>query len=151
MTVTLRPARSLDAGQTGDILHGFARENAWMPELHSLAETISFCGTMIDRGWVTVAETGDGIAGFLALDRDEIHSLYLRPSERGKGIGQQLLERAKSQSSNLSLFAFEANLGARRFYERNGFVEAARRDGSDNDECLPDIKYVWRLERIAYG
>ncbi|SDW72780.1 Ribosomal protein S18 acetylase RimI [Ruegeria halocynthiae] len=151
MTVNLRPARSLDAGATGEILHGFARENDWMPDLHSKAETIAFCGRMIDLGWVTVAMQQDKVVGFLALNEAEIHSLYLAIPARGQGIGRQLLDHAKSKRSELSLFAFQANHPARRFYERNGFAEVARSDGADNDENLPDIKYIWKREAERDG
>ncbi|MEX0308502.1 MAG: N-acetyltransferase family protein [Ruegeria sp.] len=151
MTVTLRLARSTDAGTTGAILHGFAREHDWMPKLHSEAETIAFCGWMIDRDWVTVAELQGNVVGFLALSEVEIHSLYLAVPARGRGIGQLLLNHAKARRPELSLFAFQANDPARRFYERNGFAEVARSDGSGNDEKLPDIKYVWKCEGEADG
>jgi len=151
VTATLRPARSTDAGTTGQILHGFAHENDWMPELHSMAETIAFCGTMIDRGWGTVAEDKGKIVGFLARNGEEIHSLYLTPSARGQGIGQRLLEHTKATALRRSLFAFQANTSACRFYEKNGFVEAGRSDGTDNDENLPDIRYIWRKEGSGHG
>lgn len=151
MTVILRPARTTDAGSIGEILHGFSRENDWMPEMHSRAETIAFCGWMIDQGWVSVAEADGVVTGFLALNGDDIHSLYLTPEARGQGIGLRLLQLAKSRRTQLSLFAFQANIGAQRFYERNGFVEVARSDGADNDENLPDIRYVWRREGAAHG
>lgn len=151
MTVTLRPARSTDAGATGEILHGFSRENDWMPDLHSCAETIAFCGRMIDQGWVTVAEAQGAVVGFLALNGSDVHSLYLTPAARGQGIGKRLLDHAKAQHSRLTLFAFQANTGACRFYERNGFAEVARGDGADNDENLPDIKYVWLCEGAENG
>ncbi|WP_170331153.1 GNAT family N-acetyltransferase [Ruegeria arenilitoris] len=151
MTVTLRPARSTDAGTTGMILHGFAQENDWMPNLHTCAETIAFCGYMIDQGWVTVADDDGDVVGFLALKGSEIHSLYLTSSARRKGIGRQLLNLAKSQHSELSLFAFQANEPALRFYRQNGFVEIARSDGADNDENLPDIKFAWRKEGLNDG
>ncbi|EEE36849.1 acetyltransferase, gnat family [Rhodobacteraceae bacterium KLH11] len=151
MTAVLRPARSTDAGATGAILHGFARENDWMPELYSQAETIAFCGRMIDLGWVTVAETQQGVVGFLALNEAEVQSLYLTVSARGQGIGRKLLDRAKVERPELSLFAFQANHPACRFYERNGFTEVARSDGADNDENLPDIKYVWKRQEESDG
>lgn len=146
MSVTVRQARSTDAGTTGEILHGFAREKDWMPELHSRAETIAFCGTMIDRGWVTVAEQGAEIVGFLARDGQEVCALYLAEQARGQGIGRRLLEDAKAKRARLILKVFEANAMARRFYEQNGFVEAGRGDGADNDENLPDVTYVWKRE-----
>lgn len=151
MTVTLRPARSLDAGTAGAILHGFSREHDWMPELHSEAETIAYCSRMIELGWVTVAERQGQVAGFLALNGDEVQSLYLARPARGQGIGQRLLDHAKEQRPELKLFAFQANHPACRFYERNGFVEVARGDGSENDENLPDIKYLWTRKEMADG
>lgn len=151
MIVTLRPARSTDAGATGEILHGFAREHDWMPELHSCAETIGFCGRMIDQDWVTVAESDTGVVGFLALNGPLVHSLYLTPAVRGQGIGRRLLDHAKAGRTHLSLFAFQANAGARRFYEQNGFREVARSDGSDNDEHLPDVKYMWYSKGLRDG
>ena len=151
MTVTLRPARSTDAGVTGEILHAFAREHDWMPELHTCAETIAFCGRMIDQDWVTVAEVEQGVVGFLARNGAEIHSLYLAQTARGQGIGQRLLDRAKAGQTELSLYTFQANARARKFYERNGFAEVARGDGAENDENLPDIKYVWRSKEAEDG
>ena len=151
MTVSLRPARSTDAGTTGAILHGFTRENDWMPELHTEAETIAFCGRMIDLGWVTVAEMQGRVVGFLALNGDEVHSLYLTAAARRLGLGRQLLDYAKAQRAELRLYAFEANHPARRFYECNGFVEVERGDGSANDENLPDIKYAWVRQEVRDG
>ncbi|WP_171173511.1 GNAT family N-acetyltransferase [Ruegeria sp. HKCCD8929] len=146
MNVLLRPARSLDAGATGEILYAFTRDNDWMPKLYSRAETIAFCGTMIDRGWVTVAENGTGVAGFLARDGEHVCALYLAGPAQGRGIGKRLLDEAKAGRDLLRLHTFAANTGARRFYLREGFREVARGDGTSNEENLPDIAYVWRKE-----
>ena len=146
MTATLRPARSTDAGATGEILYRFQAETDWMPKLHSGAETIAFCGALISRGWVTVAEIDGQVIGFLARDAEEICALYLAPEATGQGVGKALLEQAKGQSDRLFLATFEANTGARRFYEREGFREAGRDDGTNNDEGLPDIAYLWRRD-----
>lgn len=151
MIATLRPARTTDAGTIGMILHGFALENDWMPKLHSCAETIAFCGRMIDQDWVTVAEAETGVVGFLALNGGEIHSLYLDAQARGQGIGQQLLDHAKASQRRLGLFAFQDNSRACRFYERNGFAEVARSDGAENDENLPDIRFVWHSRDTTNG
>lgn len=147
MTATLRAATPLDAGAVGAILHGFNRDTAWMPKLYSEAETISFAGVMIDRGWVRVAERETGrktVIGFIARDGAEICSLYLTPEAQGQGIGVQLLEEAKAQSSVLELWAFEANEDARRFYIREGFHEVTRSDGARNEEGLPDVRLRWQ-------
>ncbi|OIQ44877.1 MAG: GNAT family N-acetyltransferase [Roseobacter sp. MedPE-SW] len=139
----VRPANALDAGRTGWILYRFAQDTPWMPVLHSEAETISFCGVMIDRGWVTVAEQEGRVVGFLARDGAEICSLYLAPGSCGQGIGKALLQEAKAAQPQLWLQAFVANSGARRFYQREGFHQGARGAGQDNEEGLPDIRFDW--------
>lgn len=146
MTVHLRPARPTNAGALGDILHRFQTETDWMPQLYSGAETIAFCGEMIDRGWVTLAEAGGEIVGFIARDGEEICALYLAGRARGRGIGRQLLEDAKARSDRLLLKTWQANAGAQRFYRRVGFAELCRGDGADNEENMPDITFVWRQE-----
>lgn len=144
MTLYLRPARSTDAGKTGDILHRFQEETSWMPKLWTGAEAIAFCGTMIDRGWVTVAEEDGRVAAFLSCDGTEICALYVHPDRQGCGIGKALLDAAKSAHPHLKLWTFQANTGAQRFYLREGFTEAERTDGSRNEENLPDIAYEWQ-------
>ncbi|MFD1341551.1 GNAT family N-acetyltransferase [Litorisediminicola beolgyonensis] len=143
MSVTLRPARPLDAGALGAILDGWVRATPWMPQLYSGAEAVSFLSQMIDAGWVTTAETDGAPAGFLARDGGDVHALYLGEGARGRGIGARLLDAAKSGESALSLWTFEANTGAQRFYDREGFVPVRRTSG-DNDEGLPDIQFRWQ-------
>jgi hypothetical protein len=41
------------------------------------------------------------------------------------------------------LWTFVTNTGARRFYERHGFVAVETTDGSHNEEAAPDIRFVW--------
>lgn len=146
MSLVLRPARSTDAGKTGHILWQFQASTEWMPEVHTTAETVAYCGQMIEAGWVTIAMLDRQVVGFLARDNDEICALYLLARAEGQGVGRALLDYAKSQSPQLTLRAFQANAGARRFYKREGFTEISRGDGSDNDENLPDIHYVWPKE-----
>lgn len=154
LSVSLRPARPLDAGAVGAILHRFETETPWMPKQHSQAEAVAFCAVMIDRGWVTVAqpcEQGstagtEAVAGFLARDGHDIHALYVQPEQQGRGIGRHLLRAAMDETAELRLWTFQANDGAQRFYLREGFVEIRRTEGTENDEGLPDIQYLWPAE-----
>lgn len=142
----IRPAQPTDAGAVGAILSQFITQTDWMPRLYSAAQELSFAGTMIDRGWVSVAEpegTGRGIAGFMALDAGYIHALYVAAERRGQGVGRCLLDHAKSLNARLELHTFQCNTAAQTFYGRAGFREAVRGDGSANDEGLPDILLVW--------
>ena len=104
-----------------------------------------FSTVVVDEHETWVAILDDDIVGFMALGDGWIHHLYLRLDATGKGVGTRLLELAKYRRSNgLSLHTFAVNTGARRFYERHGFVAGEFGDGSDNEEGAPDVRYDWR-------
>ncbi|HZU72622.1 MAG TPA: GNAT family N-acetyltransferase [Acidimicrobiales bacterium] len=87
----------------------------------------------------------DGIVGVMVLDGDWLDQLYVAPSHTGRGVGTRLLEVARSERpAGLQLWAFASNLGARRFYERHGFVAVEETDGTGNEEKSPDVRYLWR-------
>jgi len=90
---------------------------------------------------VWVAEEADGVSALLVLDGSWVDQLYVRPGRTGHGIGSRLLEMAKTRRSALQLWTFQSNEGARRFYERHGFV--AVETGADNEEGAPDVRYEW--------
>lgn len=140
----LRAARPTDAGRVGAILSAFIDDTPWMPRIHTRAEDLSFAGDMIDRGWVTVTED---VTGFLAREGEMIQALYVAKDQRGQGIGSALLEAAQEAAPVLTLWTFQANTPAQGFYKKHGFREVERTDGQDNDEGLPDIRYLW--ERSA--
>jgi GNAT superfamily N-acetyltransferase len=149
----IRAAHPTDAGAVAAILSQFIDTTDWMPRLYSRAEELSFAGLMVDRGWVRVAEPdgpGGGIAGFIALHAGFVHALYVAQDRRGQGVGQTLLDDAKSCSKILELNTFQANAAAQRFYARAGFREVGRGDGrgqgSVNDEGLPDIRLIWEKD-----
>jgi GNAT superfamily N-acetyltransferase len=92
--------------------------------------------------WVA-DDPDDGIVGFLVLHDAWVDHLYLAPGRTGQGFGSRLLDLAKAERPDgLQLWAFQSNLGARRFYERHGFGAARMTDG-DNEEGAPDVLYRW--------
>jgi len=105
----------------------------WIPpERHSRADFIQAA----QSEEIYVAVEGGRILGLATLFRPQrfIHSLYV--SERGRGIGQALLDHLDREAAGtLSLKVQAANLRAQRFYEREGFVcvERGRDPGSDID------------------
>lgn len=145
MTV-LRAARSTDAGAVGGILTEFAATTEWMPKLHSGAEDIAHAGAMIKRGWVTVAEASGEVIGFAACDGADLDALYVAGAMRGQGVGTALLQHMMVQHDRLSLWTFQTNEGAQRFYLRHGFTEVQRTDGATTDEKLPDVRFEWQRE-----
>jgi GNAT superfamily N-acetyltransferase len=98
---------------------------------------------------VWVAEDDSAVVGVLVLEDAWVDQLYVEPDRTGQGIGGQLMSIAKRERpSGLSLWTFEANVGARRFYERHGFAATGSTAG-DNEEGAPDVRYDWSPEATA--
>lgn len=88
---------------------------------------------------------GGGVVGVMVLEGEELAQLYLAPEWRGRGLGDRFVALAKERSpGGLSLWTFQVNGPAHRFYERHGFEAVERTDGSGNEEREPDVRYVWR-------
>jgi len=87
----------------------------------------------------------------LALRSWYVNAVACYPQHRGKGYGTRLLELAEQIAADtgldrMSLIVDSGNRGARRLYERLGYIETARRaclrDGwqSDVEEWILLIK-----------
>ena len=144
--ITLREARSTDAGAVGGILSEFVDTTDWMPRLHTRAEDLAHAGALIARGWVTVAQKAGRVIGFTACDGSDLDALYVGQAWRTQGVGSRLLEELQCRNPALSLWTFQANAPAQSFYLRHGFREVDRSNGERNDEGLPDIRYHWQKE-----
>lgn len=144
----LRPARSTDAGKVGGILSAFIDDTPWMPRVHTRAEDVGFAGHLIDKGWVTVAESAEHVTGFIACDGKMVQALYVTASARRNGVGSALLRYVQGQCEALTLWTFLANTEAQAFYADHGFVVAEETDGSGNDEGLPDLRFEWKRETV---
>jgi GNAT superfamily N-acetyltransferase len=139
-----------DAEALAGILGDWLGATAWMPKLHSAAENRAFLGRMIGEQEVFVLRDAKSLSGFMALERGEARSatitaLYLTPQARNHGFGKALVDLAKTQAETLTLWTFQANHQAQRFYLREGFAES-RRTAGDNEENLPDIQFVWHAK-----
>lgn len=112
-------------------------------EGHSFENHIYFLNNILPEQYqIDIVLMGDKVIGMIAYNEREISQLYIHIEYQGFGIGQILLDKAKEQSSGkLTLYTFEVNENARRFYEKNGFEIISR--GYENEENLPDILYEW--------
>ncbi len=68
-----------------------------------------------------VAEDGGRIVGFSLVSGTHLDMLFVDPAAQGSGAGRALLAAAVARGT-CSLECFRANLPARRFYERAGWV-----------------------------
>ena len=143
--VVLRPAKMADAEEIARIMRAARLSFDWMPDIHTPEEDRGFVrGHLLPHQSVTVAQASGCVVGFIAVHKDWVEQLYLDPAYTGRGIGSLLLDTAIADMPVVNLFCFQANTGARRFYERHGFVAEIFSDGATNDEKLPDIHYVRR-------
>jgi len=84
------------------------------------------------------------LTGHVAYKPGWIEHLYVDPDRQGRRIGLLLLDRVKAALPDIQLWTFQANEGARRFYERHDFLAEQYTDGKGNDEREPDVRYRWR-------
>jgi len=70
-----------------------------------------------------------------------IDQLYILPGYTGNTIGSSLLNSAVNYSKfqHIKVVCFKMNQPAQQFYKQHGFQVVEERDGSDNEEDLPDL------------
>ncbi|GAA4011877.1 GNAT family N-acetyltransferase [Streptomyces plumbiresistens] len=147
--VTLRRATAPDAAAVADVwLRSFA---AALPTVVSPRSgddvRVYFREVVVPlrETWMAEAADGGGTVGVMVLNGSLLSQLYLDPDWRGRGIGDRFVALAKERSpQGLSLWTFQVNKPAHRFYERHGFVAVEYTDGSGNEEREPDVRYEWR-------
>jgi ribosomal protein S18 acetylase RimI-like enzyme len=131
------------------ILWRIAREKS-LPELqremgHFFYEDQDYFHSHIlkkNRVWVVEGENRP--VAFLAMENDFIDQLYVHPDYHRRRIGEALLDFARKQSpDHLWLYTLQANVNARAFYEKNGFI-AEKFGISPPPESAPDVEYHWR-------
>ncbi len=130
-----------------DVMRAGLDETDYIPRLHEPAEDRAFLAGLLWGADAWVAVRGDELAGFIAVAKGVVPTLYVHPSRQNLGLGARLLDQAREGRTDLELWCFQANEGARRFYENNGFRAVEFTDGAGNDEGLPDVRYVWRRDR----
>ena len=110
----------------------------------------------VARTWVV--EHGGAVQGFASTGpiRDqpdgltgagEVFAIYLSPEARGRGYGRALFTHAVDDLHSrgfgpIVVWVFEANPGARHFYEGAGFgPDGARQPVDFGEVSLPEIRY----------
>ncbi|CAL9594427.1 GNAT family N-acetyltransferase [Streptomyces sp. Tu 3180] len=145
--VVLRRALPRDAGAAADVwLRSFAAALPAVVRPRSDAEVHAyFRHVLVPLRETWVAAAGGDVVGVMVLEGEELAQLYLAPEWRGRGIGDRFVALAKERSpAGLSLWTFQVNGPAHRFYERHGFTAVQWTDGSGNEEREPDVRYAWR-------
>lgn len=148
MSATLRAAISTDAERVAEVLlASHAAFLSFAPSTHTDEEVRTWVReVLLPSEAVTVAIVDGQVVGVLAVaqrnDASWLTQLYLHPAHIAQGIGSRLLAHAIATAlAPIRLYTFQQNVGARRFYERNGFVPIEFTDGNSNEEECPDVLY----------
>jgi ribosomal protein S18 acetylase RimI-like enzyme len=113
-------------------------------EIHSFENHVNFLNHILAKQFqIDLALMDDKVVGMIAYNDSEISQLYIHNDYQGIGLGQTLLKKAKCKSNGrLTLYTFEVNKMAQRFYEKHGFKIIGK--GHENEENLADIIYEWK-------
>jgi len=150
----IRPAGVDDVEGAADVYLAarHAAVPAIPPMVHTDDEVRAWFRTAVWTGretWVAVVDAT--VVGILVLDGTEVEQLYVAPGRTGQELGSRLLDQAKAlRPGGLALWVFAGNVGARRFYERHGFVEIGGTDGSGNEEGAPDVRCAWPGPQVRW-
>jgi ribosomal protein S18 acetylase RimI-like enzyme len=129
---SLRPATPEDASVVAEIwYHGWRDGHLGnVPdELLAIRTEQSFWDRAVKRvDDTTVAVVDDKIAGFIMVAGDEVEQVYVAASHRGTGVAGTLLTEAErlvkaNGHTQAWLAVAPGNTRARRFYERQGWVD----------------------------
>jgi len=128
------------------VLSDWIDATSWMPRIHTREEDFAHCQSLLCHHQVWAADTAQGF-GFMAADKGHVLALYLAPELRRAGWGASLLNALKPLQPKLSLWTFQANRPALRFYRAQGFRVDELTDGQGNAEKLPDCLMTWERDR----
>ncbi|MEQ1823152.1 MAG: GNAT family N-acetyltransferase [Fimbriimonadaceae bacterium] len=139
----IRLATPADAQEIADLYHDIRQDS--VPTKHGPSAIAGWLRDhVLTRGTSSVYLKDDQIVAWVDVREGWLDQLYCRRGFTGKGIGLELLNHAKAVSPDrLMAYTFQVNDGARRFYAREGFIEAELSDGADNEERQPDVRLVW--------
>ena len=141
----LRRASTADAEACARIQREANRVSLpFLPAPPDLDDAVTFFETKLlveNEAWLAEEE---GVAvGYVAFHPGWLEHLYVLPGYQARGIGPQLLAKALEDGAPRTLWTFQANSRARRFYEARGWKLVELTDGAGNMEKTPDALYAW--------
>ncbi len=97
---------------------------------------------MLPHANIWVYEKNNEIWGFIGLQDTYIAGIFVADKAQGKGIGSELLAKAKQQKSQLSLAVYAKNERALNFYQRADFTVV----NEQLDETIGQVEYLMKWQ-----
>lgn len=97
------------------IAHDFIAEQYWKQNQKLMEEHY------LPLSEVYVAEENGAILAFIAVIDHQVAALFVHPDHQGKGVGNLLLQHAKSLKDLLELKVYQKNTKSLGFYLAKGF------------------------------
>ncbi|WP_120635175.1 GNAT family N-acetyltransferase [Ruegeria sp. EL01] len=140
-SVDIRRATQDDVSACAHVISTWAAQTDWMPD--ELPEDV-MAGLIREAFpsreiWVA----GDPVDCYMSVDPKghKVGALYCLRT--GRGIGKQLLDKAKTGRNYLWLTTHEPNKSAQKFYRREGF-KVTGTEPPTPPETLPVVRMEWR-------
>ena len=89
----------------------------------------------------------EDVLGFIGLQGDYIAGCFVDSSFQSRGIGHQLLMKAKESSDHLTVHVYKQNQRAVSFYEKEGFVVVSEK--VQESTGLPEFVMRWQKEKAG--
>ena len=132
-----------DASRCAVILNKWVGTTTWMPRLYSENELLKMIEEAIPfrELWVI----GNPASAYVSFNKNLLQVVALYSDKPGKGYGKILLDKVKEGREYIQLWSHSANVSAQRFYQREGFKEAAYKE--NGDDGIPEIQFEWYSDR----
>jgi len=114
--------------------HSFIPAAFWKSQVEAMRTTY------IPASDTYVYEKEGDVVGFYSVYEDRLAAPFVMPNEQGQGLGQQLLNHAKTQKDHLLLSVYKENQKSFGFYLAQGF----HREHEQTDDHTGHPEYIMR-------
>ena len=140
--VSYRPSTASDAVACARIICDWGKQTWWMVPINNVEDVAASWAELLDTKTSWVALAGHDVVGFCVREDDTITGLYVETSARGQGVGRALLDLAKRDCDEITVWVYELNKRAVAFYAREKFLRVGREKDEHSD--LIYLETRWR-------
>ena len=101
--------------------HSFVGKEFWESSVQDMREIY------IPASDTYVFSENGTVRGFFSLHDESLAAMFVWPEAQGKGIGRQLMDKAKSLGKKLNLTVYRENEKSIQFYKKCGFIPVKER------------------------